>query len=320
MQRVCLVGVVSRLRPRLPTQHGRDTVHQQQVRECGDVEVCGRLRGGKFLFRHPAHACAKRRRGVTRLKWHVLHAPATTMHRAPISRRALRPVPPPTGLIVASSLSSRSNSPARVRHSCSLTFPRRTSEQERTCRFPHRKAKAARRQQLDALKAQSQHVHGVLWCRTRTSLLVQHDESASRSLGSLRPDASARTGCPCRRRETALRSRRAGVLLASSRWRSQSTTSRLSNFIPPGPPRRFSSPKSRPEATGALRGLVDAVVLSPDGSKEELGIELRGNLAAMLGATVQNEEVAGIRRPLLAGIFGCGGRNRRYQSLWIGAA
>ena len=46
---------------------------------------------------------------------------------------------------------------------------------------------------------------------------------------------------------------------------------------------------SRLEATEALRGLVDAIVLTPDGSKEELGIELRGNLAAMLGATVQTE-------------------------------
>jgi site-specific DNA recombinase len=48
-------------------------------------------------------------------------------------------------------------------------------------------------------------------------------------------------------------------------------------------------PESRLEATEALRGLVDAIVLAPDGSKEELGIELRGNLAAMLGATVQTK-------------------------------
>jgi hypothetical protein len=43
------------------------------------------------------------------------------------------------------------------------------------------------------------------------------------------------------------------------------------------------------EATEALRGLVDAVVLTPVASGEELGIELRGNLAAMLGATVQTK-------------------------------
>ena len=34
---------------------------------------------------------------------------------------------------------------------------------------------------------------------------------------------------------------------------------------------------------------MDAIVLTPNGSKEELGIELRGNLAAMLGATVQTK-------------------------------
>ena len=38
----------------------------------------------------------------------------------------------------------------------------------------------------------------------------------------------------------------------------------------------FSSPQSRLEATEALRGLVDAIVLTPDGSKEELGIERTG--------------------------------------------
>ena len=51
----------------------------------------------------------------------------------------------------------------------------------------------------------------------------------------------------------------------------------------------LQQPESRLEATEALRGLVDAIVLTPNGSKEELGIELRGNLAAMLGATVQTK-------------------------------
>ena len=51
----------------------------------------------------------------------------------------------------------------------------------------------------------------------------------------------------------------------------------------------LQQPESRLEATEALRGLVDAIALTPDGSKEELGIELRGNLAAMLGATVQTK-------------------------------
>jgi hypothetical protein len=73
----------------------------------------------------------------------------------------------------------------------------------------------------------------------------------------------------------------------------------------------LQQPESRLEATEALRGLVDAIVLTPDGSKEELSIELRGNLAAMLGATVQTKRspesddlslqvtlVAGARNPL----------------------
>ena len=48
----------------------------------------------------------------------------------------------------------------------------------------------------------------------------------------------------------------------------------------------LQQPESRLEATEALRGLVDAIVLTSDGRREELGIELRGNVAAMLGATV----------------------------------
>jgi site-specific DNA recombinase len=48
--------------------------------------------------------------------------------------------------------------------------------------------------------------------------------------------------------------------------------------------RALQEPESRPEATEALRGLVDAIVLTPDRGGETLRIELRGNLAAMLGA------------------------------------
>ena len=46
---------------------------------------------------------------------------------------------------------------------------------------------------------------------------------------------------------------------------------------------------SRSEAIEALRGLVDAIVLTPDQAGETLQIELKGNLAAMLGATVQTK-------------------------------
>ena len=51
----------------------------------------------------------------------------------------------------------------------------------------------------------------------------------------------------------------------------------------------LQEPESRSEATEALRGLVDAIVLTPNASGEALQIELRGNLAAMLGATVQTK-------------------------------
>jgi hypothetical protein len=41
-------------------------------------------------------------------------------------------------------------------------------------------------------------------------------------------------------------------------------------------------PETRTEASEALRGLIDAIVLTPD--EGTLRIELRGNLAAMLSA------------------------------------
>jgi site-specific DNA recombinase len=53
--------------------------------------------------------------------------------------------------------------------------------------------------------------------------------------------------------------------------------------------RALQEPDSRSEATEALRGLVDAIVFTPDRGGETLQIELRGNLAAMLGATVQTK-------------------------------
>ncbi len=44
----------------------------------------------------------------------------------------------------------------------------------------------------------------------------------------------------------------------------------------------LEQPETRTEASEALRGLIDAIVLTPD--QGELQIELKGNLAAMLGA------------------------------------
>ena len=51
----------------------------------------------------------------------------------------------------------------------------------------------------------------------------------------------------------------------------------------------LQEPESRSEATEALRGLVDAIVLTPAAAGKGLDIELRGNLAAMLRATVQRK-------------------------------
>jgi hypothetical protein len=46
-------------------------------------------------------------------------------------------------------------------------------------------------------------------------------------------------------------------------------------------------PETRTEASEALRGLIDAIVMTP--AEGTLRIELKGNLAAMLGATVQSK-------------------------------
>src|SRR4029453_2448309 len=61
-------------------------------------------------------------------------------------------------------------------------------------------------------------------------------------------------------------------------------------------------PETRTEASEALRGLIDAIVLMPD--QGELQIELKGNLAAMLGAAPKCEEVARNGRPFAASCDG----------------
>ena len=82
----------------------------------------------------------------------------------------------------------------------------------------------------------------------------------------------------------------------------------------------LQQPESRLEATEALRGLVDAIVLTPDGSREELGIELRGNLAAMLGATVQTKRSPESDDLSLQVSLVAGARNQHYLQLWRPAA
>ena len=54
----------------------------------------------------------------------------------------------------------------------------------------------------------------------------------------------------------------------------------------------FQEPESRSEATEALRGLVDAIVLTPDKRGETLQIDLRGNLAAYRSIRANSSEIA----------------------------
>lgn len=73
-------------------------------------------------------------------------------------------------------------------------------------------------------------------------------------------------------------------------------------------------------STEALRGLVDAIVLTPDQAREALQIELRGNLAAMLGATVQTKRSSESDDLSLQVSLVAGACNQRYLQLWSGAA
>jgi site-specific DNA recombinase len=84
--------------------------------------------------------------------------------------------------------------------------------------------------------------------------------------------------------------------------------------------RALQEPGGRSEATEALRGLVDAIVLTPDAVSETLQIELRGNLAAMLGATVQTKRSSDSDDLSLQVSLVARARNRRYLQLWSGAA
>jgi hypothetical protein len=69
--------------------------------------------------------------------------------------------------------------------------------------------------------------------------------------------------------------------------------------------------ETRKEATEALRGLIDAIVLMPN--QGELQIELKGNLAAMLGATVQSKRSPETGDLSLQVSMVAGARNRQYR-------
>jgi site-specific DNA recombinase len=75
---------------------------------------------------------------------------------------------------------------------------------------------------------------------------------------------------------------------------------------------------TRLEASEMLRGLIEAIVLTPE--KGQLLIELRGNLAAMLAAaqkTKRSPETGDLFVPIQLVAGAC---NQRYLQLWSGAA
>jgi hypothetical protein len=80
-------------------------------------------------------------------------------------------------------------------------------------------------------------------------------------------------------------------------------------------PERFRS-QNRAEATEALHGLVGAIVMTPAAGSGELAIELRGNLAAMLGATVQRKRSSESDDLSRQVAFVAGACNQRYLQLW----
>jgi site-specific DNA recombinase len=82
----------------------------------------------------------------------------------------------------------------------------------------------------------------------------------------------------------------------------------------------LQEPDSRSEATEALRGLVDAIVLTPDQAREALQIDLRGNLAAMLSGTVQTKRSSESDDLFLQVSLVAGARNQHYLQLWRPAA
>lgn len=76
--------------------------------------------------------------------------------------------------------------------------------------------------------------------------------------------------------------------------------------------------ETRTEATEALRGLLDEIVLTPD--QGQLRIDLRGNLAAMLSAATNAKRPSDPDGLHLQVKLVAGARSQRYLQLWSGAA
>jgi hypothetical protein len=77
-------------------------------------------------------------------------------------------------------------------------------------------------------------------------------------------------------------------------------------------------PETRTEASEALRGLIETIVLTP--SQGELRIELKGNLAAMLGAAQNVKRSPETGDLSLQVVMVAGARNELYRQLCWAAA
>ena len=77
-------------------------------------------------------------------------------------------------------------------------------------------------------------------------------------------------------------------------------------------------PETRTEASEALRGLIDAIVLTPN--QGELQIELKGSLAAMLGAAQNAKRSPETGDLSLQVVMVAGARNKLYRQLCWAAA
>jgi hypothetical protein len=82
--------------------------------------------------------------------------------------------------------------------------------------------------------------------------------------------------------------------------------------------RALEQPETRVEATEALRGLIEAIVLIPD--EGALRIELKGNPAAMLSAATNAKRSPETGDLSLQVEMVAGARNQRYLQLWSAAA
>jgi site-specific DNA recombinase len=80
----------------------------------------------------------------------------------------------------------------------------------------------------------------------------------------------------------------------------------------------LGSEESRTGAAEAIRALIEAIVLEPDG--ERLKITLKGDLAGMLSAARDTKRSPDTGDLMVQMKLVAGARNRRYLPLWSGAA